>query len=132
MPREPRARLRASQSRLSDRRDVALCTWKAGVLLGCAADALREVTRTIAAEYRVQLSLFLRTRTDAVSKIERFIRDVHKAVLVDRYRDGNALNTRCVSDVVFYPTEDDEAYTTANVVLEIDYRTNFTDLNQPT
>lgn len=89
-------------------------------------------TRTIAAEYRVQLSLFLRTRTDAVSKIERFIRDVHKAVLVDRYRDGNALNTRCVSDEVFYPTEDDEAYTTANVVLEIDYRTNFTDLNQPT
>ena len=91
-----------------------------------------EGTLTIAAAYRVQLTLFLRTRTDAASKIERFIRDVHKAVLVDRYRNSNALNTRVVSDEVFYPTEDDEPYTTANVILEIDYRTVWNDLNSPT
>lgn len=91
-----------------------------------------EGTLTLAAAYRIQLTLFLRTRTDAASKIERFIRDVHKAVLIDRYRNANALNTRVVSDEVFYPTEDDEPYTTANVILEVDYRTSWDDLNAPT
>tara|TARA_R110000796_G_scaffold98924_3_gene206772 strand:+ start:216 stop:692 length:477 start_codon:yes stop_codon:yes gene_type:complete len=89
-------------------------------------------TLTIAATYRIQLTLFLRTRTDAASKIERMIRDVHKAVLIDRYRNANALNTRVVNDEVFYPTEDDEPYTTANVILEVDYRTAWNDLNSPT
>jgi hypothetical protein len=89
-------------------------------------------TLTLAAAYRVQLTLFLRTRTDAASKIERFIRDVHKAVLIDRTRNANAINTRVTSDEVFYPTEDDEPYTTANVILEVDYRTEWDDLNQPT
>jgi len=89
-------------------------------------------TLTSAAAYRIQLALFLRTRTDAASKVERFIRDVHKAILIDRYRNGNALNTRVTSDEVFYPTEDDEPYTTANVILEVDYRTLWDNLNQPT
>lgn len=89
-------------------------------------------TRTIAATYRVQLSLFIRTRTDAVSKIERFIRDVHKAVLIDRTRNDNALLTRVASDEVFYPTEDDEPYSTATVIIEVEYRTLFDDLNAPT
>ena len=89
-------------------------------------------TLTTAPSYSVQLSLFLRTRTDAVSKIERFIRDVHKAVLIDRYRNTNALNTRVTNDEVFYPTEDDEPYAVANVILEIEYRTEWDDLNAPT
>jgi len=105
------------------------------VIVPLSSDYDREGTQgtlTIAVAYRVQLTLFLRTRTDAASKIERFIRDVHKAVLIDRYRNANALNSRVVSDDVFYPTEDDEPYTTANVILEIDYRTEWDDLNQPT
>jgi len=105
------------------------------VIVPLSSDYDREGTQgtlTIAVAYRVQLTLFLRTRTDAASKIERFIRDVHKAVLIDRYRNENALNSRVVSDDVFYPTEDDEPYTTANVILEIDYRTGWDDLNQPT
>jgi hypothetical protein len=105
------------------------------VIVPLSTDYDREATQgtlTIAAAYRIQLTLFLRTRTDAASKIERFIRDVHKAVLIDRYRNGNALNTRMVSDEVFYPTEDDEPYTTANVILEVDYRTVWNDLNSPT
>ena len=89
-------------------------------------------TRTIAATFRIRLSLYLRTRTDAVSKLERFIRDTHKAILVDRTRNNNAVNTRAVSDEAFYPTEDDEADTTANFVIDIDYRTPFDDLNTPT
>lgn len=89
-------------------------------------------TLTIAAAYRISLALFIRTRTDGASKIERFIRDVHKAVLVDRTRDGNALNTRVLSDEVYYPNDDDDPYTTASVLLEVDYRTKFDDLNTPT
>ena len=105
------------------------------IIVPLSTDYEREGTRgtlTISASYRIQLSLFLRTRTDAASKIERFIRDVHKAVLIDRYRDGNALNTRLTSDEVFYPQEDDEPYTTATCILEVDYRSEWDDLNQPT
>ena len=91
-----------------------------------------EGTLTTAAQYRIQLSLFLRTRTDATSKIERFIRDVNKALMVDRTRDDNALNTRVAADEVFYPTEDDEPYTIANLIIEVDYRTVWNDLNSPT
>jgi len=89
-------------------------------------------TTTIAAKYRVQLTLILRTRDDAVQKIERFIRDCHKAILVDRTRGGQAIWTRAVADEVFYPTDDDEPYTTANLLLEILYRTKVGDLNQST
>jgi hypothetical protein len=105
------------------------------VLVPLSTDYNQEGTRgtqTLAASYRVQLSLFLRTRTDAVSKIERFIRDAHKAILVDRTRNSNALNTRALSDEVFYPTEDDEPFTTANLIIEIDFRTDWDNLNQPT
>ena len=89
-------------------------------------------TTTAAATFRVQLALFIRSRTDAVSKIERFIRDVHKALLVDRYRNGNAIHTRVVHDEVTYPTDDDEPFTTAIVTVDVDYRTRITDLNTPT
>jgi len=91
-----------------------------------------EGTLTMAAAYRIQLALFLRTRTDAVSKIERFTRDVHKAIMVDRTRNANAINTRAVNDEVFYPTEDDEPFTISNLIIEVDYRTVWDDLNTPT
>jgi hypothetical protein len=114
---------------------MELKEFPAAIIVPLSTDYEREGsrgTRTIAASYRIQITLFLRTRTDAASKIERFIRDVHKAVLVDRYRNANAINTRVTGDEVFYPTEDDEPYTTANVVLEVDYRTVWDDLNAPT
>jgi len=89
-------------------------------------------TTTIAATYIIQLSLVMRTRTNAVKEIEQFVRDAHKAVLIDRQRSSNAISTRASSDEVFYPTEDDEPYTTANLIVEVDYRTRWDDLNFPT
>lgn len=86
-------------------------------------------TTTIAATFIVQVSLILRTRTEAAKKIEDFIRDAHRALTEDRQRDGNATSTRLASDEVFYPNEDDEPYTTANLVFEIDYRTPWNDLD---
>lgn len=89
-------------------------------------------TLTIAASFRVRLSLILHTRTNAVALIERFIRDAHRAVLVDRQRDGNAISTRAALDSVMYPTDDEQALTTASLDLEIDYRTAWNDLNLAT
>ena len=89
-------------------------------------------TTTIAAKYRVQLTLLIRTRDEAVQKIERFIRDAHKAILVDRTRGSNAIWTRALADEVHYPTDDDEPFTTANLLIEMLYRTEIGNLNQPT
>lgn len=89
-------------------------------------------TLTQRAAFRIQLSLFLRTRTDAVSKIERFIRDVHKALMVDRTRNNLAVNTRMIEDEVIYPTEDDDPYTIANMIIEVDYRTDWDEPNNAT
>jgi len=105
------------------------------IIVPLGADYAREGsqgTLTLAASFRIQLSLFLRTRTDATLKIERFMRDVHKALLIDRTRAANAINTRVMSDEVFYPTEDDEPYVSANLTVEVDYRTVWDDLNTPT
>jgi hypothetical protein len=118
-----------------DATPMELSMFPAVVIIPQTTDYDREATQgtlTIAAEFRIQLALMLRTRTDAVSKLERFIRDVHKALLLDRYRGGLALNTRVVEDEVFYPTEDDEAFSFANVIVEVDYRTRWNDLNAST
>tara|TARA_R110000765_G_scaffold341920_1_gene432032 strand:- start:586 stop:1098 length:513 start_codon:yes stop_codon:yes gene_type:complete len=88
-------------------------------------------TTTIAGTYIIQLSLIMRSRTGAVKEMEQFVRDAHKAVLIDRQRDGNAISTRASSDEVFYPA-DDEPYVSANLILEVDYRTRWNDLNSPT
>lgn len=88
-------------------------------------------TTTISAYFYVQLSLFVRTRTDGAEKIERFIRDVHKAVIADRTRGDRAVHTAVIQDEVTYPTEDDEPFTIADLVVEIVYRTRFDDLNTP-
>jgi|13_taG_2_1085334.scaffolds.fasta_scaffold57016_3 hypothetical protein len=89
-------------------------------------------TLTIAATFRIRLRLMLHTRTNAVALIERFIRDAHRAILVDRQRASNAIVTQAVSDSVQYPTDDDEAITTATLLIAVDYRTAWNDLNSPT
>ena len=89
-------------------------------------------TLTIAAHYRVQLSLFLRNRgtgSDQPKHIENFIRDAHKAVLVDRTRNDLAITTFAVNDEVFYPTDDDDPFSAANLIIEVVYRTKWDNLN---
>ena len=92
-------------------------------------------TLTIAAHLRIQISLFLRSRgtgSDQPESIENFIRDAHKAVLVDRTRNNLAITTFAVNDEVFYPTEDDDPYTAANLTIEVVYRTQWDNLNTAT
>jgi hypothetical protein len=98
-------------------------------------------TLTSAASFRVNLALYLRSRgassslgvdPDMPVTMEKFIRDARQAVIVDRTRNGKAINTFAVSDEVFYPTQDDDPYAVANLVIEINYRTNFDDLNVAT
>jgi hypothetical protein len=89
-------------------------------------------TLAIAGHYRVQATLIIRSRTDAVADLENFIRDVHKALLVDPTRGGLAIDTRLVSDSVYYPTDIEEPVALADLVIEVHYRTTRTDLNQAT
>lgn len=89
-------------------------------------------TTTIAGTYRIRIRLMIHTRTNAVALIERFIRDAHRAILIDRQRDSNAIVTQAVTDSVQYPTDDDEAITTATLTIAVDYRTAWNDLNTPT
>ena len=98
-------------------------------------------TLTSAASFRVSLDLFLRTRGSSSSlgtdpdvpvSLEKFIRDVRQAVIVDRTRGGKAINTFAVSDEIFYPTQDDDPYATARVTIEVNYRTSWDDLNTAT
>tara|TARA_R110002020_G_scaffold425054_3_gene634469 strand:+ start:2030 stop:2503 length:474 start_codon:yes stop_codon:yes gene_type:complete len=89
-------------------------------------------TTAIGANYRVRATLVARTRTDAAATIENFIRDVHKALLVDITRGGEAINTRMLSDSVFYPTQIEEPVAIADCIIEVRYRTLRTDLNTAT
>ena len=89
-------------------------------------------TLTIAATFRICLRLMLHTRTNAVALIERFVRDAHRAILVDRQRNGNAIVTQATTDTTQYPTDDDEGITTASLDIAVDYRTPWNDLNTPT
>ena len=93
-------------------------------------------TLTTASKWQIQLTLVMRNQyhdgNSGVKVLEQFIRDVHKAVTVDRQRGGNAVSTRLVREDVFYPTEDAEPYTTANVIIEVEYRTPWDDLDTAT
>lgn len=89
-------------------------------------------TLAIYAGFRVRLTLVVRTRDDASGTLENFIRDVHKSILVDISRGGRAINTRMVSDEVYYPTQIEEPVAIADCVVFISYRTLRTDLNQAT
>jgi hypothetical protein len=89
-------------------------------------------TLAIAGHYRIDATLVIRTRTSAVDELENFIRDVHKAILVDVTRGGIAIDTRLTSDRVFYPTDIEEPVAIAELSIEIIYRTRRTDLNVAT
>ena len=65
-------------------------------------------------------------------ELEKFIRDVRQAVIVDRTRGNKAINTFAVSDQIFAPTQDDDPYATAQLIIEVSYRTNWDDLNTAT
>ena len=89
-------------------------------------------TLAIAGHYRIDATLVIRTRTSAVDELENFIRDVHKAILVDITRGGIAIDTRLTSDRVFYPTDIEEPVALAELSIEIIYRTRRSDLNVAT
>jgi hypothetical protein len=89
-------------------------------------------TLAIHGHYRIRATLIVRTRTDAVADLENFIRDVHKAILVDTTRGGRAIDTRLVSDEVYYPTDIEEPVALAELTIMVLYRTVRTDLNTAT
>ena len=89
-------------------------------------------TLALHGDYRIRVTLVIRTRTDASQSLEEFIRDVHKALLVDITRGGLAINTRMLSDDVYYPTQIDEPVAVADCVVLVSYRTERTNLNQAT
>lgn len=89
-------------------------------------------TLALAGNYRVRLTLVVRTRTDPSMTIENFVRDVHTALIVDITRGGYAINTRMLSDDVFYPTQIEEPVAIADCVIDVRYRTLRTDLNTST
>jgi hypothetical protein len=89
-------------------------------------------TLALAGHYRVRATLVVRTRTDAALTLENFIRDIHKSLLVDITRGGLAIDTRMISDEVYYPTQIEEPVAIADCMIEIDYRTPRTNLNQAT
>ena len=66
---------------------------------------------------------------DVPVELEKFIRDARQAVIVDRTRGSKAINTFAVSDQVFSPNQDDDPYAAAQLIIEINYRTNWDDLN---
>ena len=89
-------------------------------------------TLALHGDYRLRLTLVVRTRDNASQSLEEFIRDVHKALLVDITRGDLAINTRMLSDEVYYPTQIEEPVAVADCVVLVSYRTLRTDLNQAT
>ena len=89
-------------------------------------------TLALHGDYRIRMTLVVRTRTEASQSLEEFIRDVHKSLLVDITRGGVAINTRMMSDEVYYPTQIDEPVAVADCVVLVSYRTLRTNLNQAT
>jgi hypothetical protein len=89
-------------------------------------------TLALHGSFKARLTLIVRTRDNASEALENFIRDVHKAILVDITRGGIAINSRMLSDEVYYPTQIEEPVAVADCVVLVSYRTLRTDLNQAT
>lgn len=89
-------------------------------------------TLAIAGHYRIRATLVVRTRSDAVAALENFIRDVHRCILLDTTRGGLAVDTRLLSDEVYYPTDIDEPVALAELVILVIYRTTRSELNTAT
>lgn len=87
------------------------------------------VLRVITGRWTLHATILLQTRTDAVLKVERFIRDVHKAWNVDRRRGGNALDSRLVRSTPYYPSDPDDDVCGAYLEFEVWFRTALDDLN---
>lgn len=89
-------------------------------------------TLAIRVNYRIRLTLIIRTRDNPSEELENFIRDVHRSLLVDITRGGLAINTRMLSDDVYYPTQIEEPVAVADCTITVDFRTLRTDLNSAT
>lgn len=89
-------------------------------------------TLALHADFRVRLTLVVRTRDSASETLENLIRDVHKRILVDITRGGRAINTRMLTDEVYYPTQIEEPVAIADCTVLVSYRTLRTDLNTAT
>lgn len=89
-------------------------------------------TLAIDVQYRIRLTLAIRTRTTPTEELENFIRDVHTALLVDITRGGLAINTRMLDDAVYYPTQIKEPVAVADCTILVHFRTPRTNLNQAT
>ena len=87
------------------------------------------VLRTITGRWTIHVTLLLQTRTDAVRKVERFIRDVHKAWNVDRRRGNYALDSKLRLSTPYYPSDPDDDVCGAYMEFEVWFRTALDDLN---
>ena len=95
-------------------------------------DTPTQSTLSVHAHYHIRLTLVARTRSDPSEVLERFIRDVHKALIADVTRGGLAVYTRVLEDAVFYPTSEDEPVAVADCLVDVYYRTLRNDLNTQT
>ena len=87
------------------------------------------VLRTITGRWTIHVTLLLQTRTDAVRKVERFIRDVHKAWNVDRRRGNYALDSKLRLSTPYYPSDPDDDVCGAYMEFEVWFRSALDDLN---
>lgn len=87
------------------------------------------VLRVITGKWSISVTLLLQTRTDAVLKVERFIRDVHKAWNVDRRRGNYAMDSRLRMSTPYYPSDPDDDVCGAYMEFEVWFRTGLDDLN---
>jgi len=87
------------------------------------------VVGVVAGSFEIILSCYLRTATNVAKSVERLIRDVHTALYVDITRGGLAINTRVLSDDIFYPDDAVEPVCGADIRIMVDYRARRTNLN---
>lgn len=87
------------------------------------------VVGVVAGSFNIVLSGFLKTATDVSKSVERLTRDVHKALFVDITRGGVAINTRVLSDDIFYPDDTTEPVCGVHIRIMVDYRALRTNLN---
>lgn len=95
------------------------------------ADPLeRRVNQVITTLMLVEISISMTTRaTTAQRDLQRFVRDVHRALLLDHTRGGNAMDSRILQSEPFYTNDERGPLSWADLVFEIKYRTPRQDLN---
>lgn len=88
-----------------------------------------QVTGALAVTARYDLMLVMDGGDEPVRDIQRFMRDVHKALLADRTRGSVAYNTRVTLMDPFMPEDTEPCLVLADMAVEVDYRTDEDDLN---